>query len=219
MSEENQVPGEEEMEAPKKKTPRKKTAAKKFARKAARKAAGDDPAGDPGEGPAAVADPKPDAPQAEAGETGNADARADGAKQVVRDARTQTAEDSAGQERSQERSHDRSHDRSHEDGRDNGQEEVATISEPPGPEDGGGKKRRRRRRKGSGGGEGDSAATPRVNLDPDEVARKAWKIYLAEVSEDGLALIGDNEARELSRRSFRIAEVFLEEQARRGSRG
>lgn len=209
MSEENQVPGEEEMEAPKKKTPRKKTAAKKFAKKAARKAAGDDTAGDPGEGPAAVADPKPDAPQAE---SGDGEARADGAKQVVRDARTQAPEESGGQDRSQ--------DRREEDGRDSGPEEVATISEPPGPEDGGGgKKRRRRRRKGSSGGEGDSAAAPRVNLDPDEVARKAWKIYLAEVSEDGLALIGDNEARELSRRSFRIAEVFLEEQARRGSRG
>jgi hypothetical protein len=61
-------------------------------------------------------------------------------------------------------------------------------------------------------------AAPRPKLDYDEVARKAWKIFLAEVSEEGLALIGDNDARELSRRSFRLAEVFVEEAARRQSR-
>jgi len=55
----------------------------------------------------------------------------------------------------------------------------------------------------------------RPRLDPDKVAKKAWKIYLAEVSEEGVALIGDNDARELSRRCFRLAEIFLEEQDRR----
>ena len=43
----------------------------------------------------------------------------------------------------------------------------------------------------------------------------AWKIYLAEVSEEGVALIGDNDAKDLSRRCFRLAEIFVEEQMRR----
>ncbi|MGJ8633811.1 MAG: hypothetical protein ACSHX7_07820 [Luteolibacter sp.] len=55
----------------------------------------------------------------------------------------------------------------------------------------------------------------RVDLDPEQVSKKAWKIFLAEVSEEGVALIADNDARELSRRCFRLAEIFLEEQDRR----
>ncbi len=56
---------------------------------------------------------------------------------------------------------------------------------------------------------------PRPKLDPDLLAKFAWKIYLAEVSEEGVALIGDNDAKELSRRCFRLAEIFMEEQSRR----
>ena len=52
-------------------------------------------------------------------------------------------------------------------------------------------------------------------LDSEMIAKLAWKIYLAEVSEEGVALIGDNDAKELSRRCFRLAEIFTEEQARR----
>jgi hypothetical protein len=90
------------------------------------------------------------------------------------------------------------------------------------------KKNKRRRRKGKGGrvetNEGAPAPktddTPqppqqRPRLDPEQLAKFAWKIYLAEVSEEGVALIGDNDARELSRRCFRLAEIFLEEQSRR----
>ncbi len=54
-----------------------------------------------------------------------------------------------------------------------------------------------------------------MKLDAEQLAKFAWKIYLAEVSEEGVALVGDNDARELSRRCFRLAEIFLEEQARR----
>jgi len=57
---------------------------------------------------------------------------------------------------------------------------------------------------------------PRRKPDPEKVARNAWKIYLAEVSEEGVALIGDNDARELARRCFRLSEIFLEEADRRG---
>jgi hypothetical protein len=55
----------------------------------------------------------------------------------------------------------------------------------------------------------------RSKVDPEELAKRAWKIYLAEVSEEGVALIGDADARELSRRCFRLAEIFIEEQSRR----
>lgn len=56
---------------------------------------------------------------------------------------------------------------------------------------------------------------PRPKLDAELLAKFAWKIYLSEVSEEGVALIGDNDAKELSRRCFRLAEIFMEEQARR----
>ena len=56
---------------------------------------------------------------------------------------------------------------------------------------------------------------PRRKPDPDKVAKNAWKIYLAEVSEEGVALIGDSDARELARRCFRLSEIFLEEAERR----
>ena len=56
---------------------------------------------------------------------------------------------------------------------------------------------------------------PRPKIDPDLIAERAWKIYLAEISEEGVALVGEGEARDLSRRCFRLAEIFLEEQSRR----
>lgn len=56
---------------------------------------------------------------------------------------------------------------------------------------------------------------PRPKLDSELLAKFAWKIYLSEVSEEGVALVGDNDAKELSRRCFRLAEIFMEEQARR----
>jgi hypothetical protein len=55
----------------------------------------------------------------------------------------------------------------------------------------------------------------RSKVDPELLARHAWKIFLAEVSEEGIALISDHDARELTRRCFRLAEIFLEEQTRR----
>lgn len=55
----------------------------------------------------------------------------------------------------------------------------------------------------------------RAKIDPELLTKMAWKIYLAEVSEEGVALIGDNDAKDLSRRCFRLAEIFVEEQMRR----
>ena len=57
--------------------------------------------------------------------------------------------------------------------------------------------------------------SPRIPVDPETLAKKAWKIYLSEVSEEGIALINDHDAKELSRRCFRLAEIFLDEQNRR----
>lgn len=54
-------------------------------------------------------------------------------------------------------------------------------------------------------------------IDAKELSKKAWKVFLSEVSEEGLALIGDKEGRELAKRSFKIAELFLEEQGRRST--
>ena len=105
-------------------------------------------------------------------------------------------------------------------------------------------KRKRRRRKGKGQGNQnvgsplaedteqsansqESTARPqppqqpqaqpqqRSKVDPELLTKMAWKIYLAEVSEEGVALIGDNDAKDLSRRCFRLAEIFIEEQSRR----
>ena len=104
-----------------------------------------------------------------------------------------------------------------------------------------GAKRKRRRKKGKGGGqqvavhamagdpalatEGDAttAQTPqprpsqhnRPKVDPEKLAKLALKIYLAEVCEEGVALIGDSDAKELSHRCFRLAEIFIEEESRR----
>lgn len=77
-----------------------------------------------------------------------------------------------------------------------------------------GRKRRRRGRGDDAEAAGGGAPHERPSLDPELVAKRAWKIYLGEVSEEGLALINDNTAREMARRSFRLAEIFLEEQAR-----
>ncbi len=57
--------------------------------------------------------------------------------------------------------------------------------------------------------------TPRARIEPEVLATRAWKIYLSEVSEEGVALIGDTDAKELARRCFRLAELFIEEQMRR----
>lgn len=54
-----------------------------------------------------------------------------------------------------------------------------------------------------------------IKLNAKSVSKKAWKIFLAEVGEEGLALIGDKEGKDLTKRSFRLAEIFQEEEQRR----
>ena len=57
-------------------------------------------------------------------------------------------------------------------------------------------------------------AEERAGLPKDDLCKKAWEVYLAEVSEEGVELFPDNDARELARRSFRLAEIFLLEELR-----
>jgi len=71
----------------------------------------------------------------------------------------------------------------------------------------------------SGDDKGDADSRPpeksrKPRHDPSELSRMAWKIFLAEVSEEGIALLGDQDAREIAQRCFRLAELFLNEQAR-----
>ncbi|MGB0993173.1 MAG: hypothetical protein ACPG32_11985, partial [Akkermansiaceae bacterium] len=54
---------------------------------------------------------------------------------------------------------------------------------------------------------------PKVKLDKKLIAKRAWKIFHSEVSEEGLALINDKDARELARRSLRVAEIYSREEA------
>jgi len=81
----------------------------------------------------------------------------------------------------------------------------------------GGNNRNRRGRRGRKPNE-QGSQSPKRELSPidhKELNKKAWKVFLGEVNEEGLALIGDKEARELAKRSFRLAEIFLEEDSRK----
>jgi hypothetical protein len=149
------------------------------------------------------------------------DSRPQDSRRESRDGDRREREDREGERRRQER------------GFDDEVEPIAFVEEPPAADDHGSNKRRRRRRKGKGGrdehqgGEDRGPQAPtqgqggqpqvhrRPEIDPEQVEKRAWKIFLAEVSEEGLALINDQDAKEISRRAFRLAELFLEEAARR----
>lgn len=77
-------------------------------------------------------------------------------------------------------------------------------------------KRRRRRNRNRRGGDNQPQNQPfsQPKVDPQELVRRAWKIFLGEVTEEGLALMDDRTAAEASRRAFRVAELFLQEAAR-----
>ena len=67
-------------------------------------------------------------------------------------------------------------------------------------------------RRGRGRQGKSTAAEPRTKLDEKIIAKRAWKIFLGEVGEEGLALITDKDARELARRSLKIAEIYSREE-------
>lgn len=53
------------------------------------------------------------------------------------------------------------------------------------------------------------------DLDFKDLSKRAWKIFLGEVTEEGIALMDDNTSRETAKRAFRIAEFFIIEENRR----
>lgn len=53
-----------------------------------------------------------------------------------------------------------------------------------------------------------------VTFDTKDLAKKAWKIFQSEVTEEGLALLDDNGMRDYARNSFNAARIFLEEKER-----
>lgn len=79
----------------------------------------------------------------------------------------------------------------------------------------GGRRKRRRRNRRNGQNEGNAPQqgnVPPVNI--KKLHRRAWQIFLGEVTEEGLALMDDATARETARRAYRVAEFFLIEAAR-----
>lgn len=85
-----------------------------------------------------------------------------------------------------------------------------------GNEGGSNSRRKRRRNRNRNRENGQQPQQPQASpqVDKEELVRRAWKIYLGEVTEDGLALMDDRTAAEAARRSFRVAEIFLIEAAR-----
>jgi len=59
----------------------------------------------------------------------------------------------------------------------------------------------------------------RFSVDAKDMAKKAWKIFESEVTEEGLALLDDNGLRDYARSSFNAARLFLEEKGRVVGRG
>lgn len=77
--------------------------------------------------------------------------------------------------------------------------------------------RNRGRNRGRGRGQDRSEKRepkPRIALDSKDLAKKAWKIFESEVTEEGLALLDDNGLRDYARSSFNAARIFLEEEGR-----
>ena len=85
-----------------------------------------------------------------------------------------------------------------------------------GNEGGSGNRRKRRRNRNRNRENGQQQQQPQATpqVDKEELVRRAWKIFLGEVTEEGLALMDDRTAAEASRRAFRVAELFLIEAAR-----
>jgi len=69
-------------------------------------------------------------------------------------------------------------------------------------------RRSRGRNRGRGG---DGSVQPRVEINPEKLSKKAWKIFVSEVTEEGLALLDDRALRDYARSSLNAARIFLEE--------
>ena len=116
----------------------------------------------------------------------------------------------------QNRPQDRQQNRDNAEGRDMEPAPGYALPETVGGNEGGGNSRRKRRRRNRGENNGQQNQQPAFNasIDLEELKLRAWKIYLGEVTEEGLALMDDRTAAEASRRAFRVAELFLTEAQR-----
>ena len=89
-----------------------------------------------------------------------------------------------------------------------------TVGGGEGGNGGGRRKRRRNRNRNRDNAQQQQQPQATPQVDKEELVRRAWKIFLGEVTEEGLALMDDRTAAEASRRAFRVAELFLIEAAR-----
>ena len=176
-------------------------------------AGGGEPAAEPSSAPAAAAAPA-DAPTAAT--VTEAQASVDWPEaETVSEAKNQTANDKRKRRR-----------RKGKGGGQNGQaggagpanEEISAVVEPPAPKESAPPVQQsapQQSRPVQAPVSPQQPQPPRTQINQELLAKRAWKIFLAEVSEEGVSLISDHDARELSKRCFRLAEIFLDEQGRK----
>ncbi|MGJ8695013.1 MAG: hypothetical protein ACSHYF_01735 [Verrucomicrobiaceae bacterium] len=199
--------------------PTKKKAARKSARKKSAKKASVQTEVSPAEEQSLPL--VPDEPKAEV-KTGNEETQDQGErrdnrrktrepKSKVRDARSESPTDEpeqgAASDPAEEKIEGNGEDNRRSDGRSEQSESDSASSEGRGR----GRGRNRSRRTG-----GNEPSKPKQPVDEDHLKKKAWKIYLSEVTEEGLALLDDAGLRAFARGSFQAARVFLEEEQRHG---
>jgi hypothetical protein len=131
----------------------------------------------------------------------------------VRDAKTKSARDTEGGSDSDSGSSD---DQSKSVASEEAPQEIPMVVEEA-PREGrsnSGREERRRPARGRRAAKTASSSRAVEPLDTDELSKRAWKIYQADVAEEGITLIDNSSARQLALRSFELARVFLEEEAR-----
>lgn len=189
------------------KTPKKKAARKSSARKksVSKKAAPQDAA----ESKASSIDQEqslpliPDAPSSEALSKEQKPKKERKPKSGVRDVRKDpSAEDKGGEDQSQDNSESKSQANDHKSKSESSDDDSAEERTE-------GRRRGGRNRGRRGGNE---ASKHRPPVDGKDLKKKAWKIYLSEVTEEGLALLDDQALRAYARGSFNAARIYLEEE-------
>lgn len=139
-------------------------------------------------------------------------------------------QDNRGQERNQDNRNNGNNRQQNDNNRNNRtQRDNSEVSYPfaapetvGGDQNAGKRGNKRRRRNRSKNGKEETIPTSfapkkeqQLSVEPKKLARKAWRIFLGEVTEDGLALMDDQSTKEVARRAFRVAEIFLLEELRR----
>lgn len=140
-------------------------------------------------------------------------------KSGVRDARRETSDEPLTNEVSEKLVSSENSSKDEQKPRQNDQRRDQSRSDQGNSDQGEGRNRGRNR--GRGRGQERDRERPekrepkaRVSVDGKEMAKKAWKIFESEVTEEGLALLDDNGLRDYARSSFNAARIFLEEEGR-----